>query len=73
MRAGLALLVLLSLRIPSWAAGSDAGKPCVPRAGEKGKLPPLGEIVACQKAELERFAQGYEKKHGEPDKPPEGE
>ena len=64
MRAG--FTVLLFLCASSWAAGSKASSSCVPSGDPKGKLPTLGEIVACQKAELESFAQGYEKKHGEP-------
>lgn len=62
MRAGfLVLLLCLCAR----AAGAKDSS-CVPAGETKGKAPTLGEIVSCQKAELESFAQAYEKKHGEP-------
>ncbi|MEK7743825.1 MAG: hypothetical protein AAB576_11745 [Elusimicrobiota bacterium] len=62
MRAGFPLLLLC---VCARAAGPKASS-CVPAGEPKGKPPALGEIVACQKAELESFAQAYEKKHGEP-------
>ncbi|MEK9144443.1 MAG: hypothetical protein AAB339_02395, partial [Elusimicrobiota bacterium] len=62
MRAGFPLLLLC---VCARAAGPKASS-CVPAGETKGKPLTLGEIVACQKAELEDFAQAYEKKHGEP-------
>ncbi len=62
MRAGFPLILLC---VCARAAGVKDSA-CVPAGEPKGKPPTLGEIVACQKAELESFAQAYEKKHGEP-------